>query len=245
MREIIPGLYMLEGMRIGNVYLLVSGTDLTLVDSGLAGEADRIASQVQNAGFDLSGLRTLILTHAHGDHAGSAAELVRRYRVKVMAYRDEVPYIEKTKPMPTPSIFRRIFNWMSEHMLFRQSPCKVDRCLEDGERIDVWGGIQVIHTPGHTPGSICLFQPQRRVLFCGDTLFNVNPMTNKEGLQLSLPMVTLDTAQVRKSVRELSALSVDVICFGHGEPIKAGAGERLQALLARMGDGGGKHAGWG
>ena len=97
--------------------------------------------------------------------------------------------------------------------------------------IEAPGGLQVLHAPGHTPGSIALYQPERRVLFCGDVFFNKNPMTGKEGLQLSLPLFTLNLAQARESAQRLAALPVEVLCFGHGEPILKGAGERVQALL--------------
>ena len=113
----------------------------------------------------------------------------------------------------------------------KRSPCKVSRPLQDREVIEAPGGLQVLHAPGHTPGSIALYQPERRILFCGDVFFNKNPMTGKEGLQLSLPLFTLDMRQARESARKLAALPVEVLCFGHGEPISEGANEKTWALL--------------
>jgi len=118
-----------------------------------------------------------------------------------------------------------------DRVLFRQPPCTIGRSLEDGDVIEALGGLQVIHTPGHTPGSICLYDPQRRALLCGDTLFNKNPMTGKEELQLSIPLLTWDRAQVLESIRKLSTLPVEVLCCGHGQPIRQGGGERIRALL--------------
>jgi glyoxylase-like metal-dependent hydrolase (beta-lactamase superfamily II) len=233
MRQIIPDVYLIEGLRSdsGNVYLLVSGEGLTLVDSGLAGAADQIVAQLQEAGYAISELRAIVLTHAHGDHMGSVAELARRSGAQVLAHQDEMPYIEQAKTMPGASPFQRLMNWLGDRTILKRSPCKVSRPLQDGDVIEALGGLQVIHTPGHTPGSIALYQPERRILFCGDIFFNKNPMTGKEGLQLSLPLFTLDVAQVRESVRRLATLPVEVLCFGHGEPIVEGAGERMQALL--------------
>jgi glyoxylase-like metal-dependent hydrolase (beta-lactamase superfamily II) len=88
----------------------------------------------------------------------------------------------------------------------------------------------VIHVPGHTPGSISLYQPQRQILFCGDALFNANPLTGTPGLQLPLPAATVDDEQARASVCKLSALELRVLCCGHGEPILDGAGEQIAAL---------------
>ena len=232
MRQIIPDVYLIEGLRgdSGNVYLLVSGEGLTLVDSGLAGAADRIVSQLGGAGCALSDLQAVVLTHFHSDHTGNAAELARRSGARVLAHRDEVPYIERTKPVPFASLFQRMLNWLGDRLL-KPVPCQVDQALQGGDVIEALGGLQVIHTPGHTPGSIALYQAERQILFCGDVLFNKNPLTGKEGLQLSLPLFTLDKAQARESARKLAGLPVDVLCFGHGEPILHGAGDRMQTLL--------------
>ena len=233
MRQIVPGVYLMEGLRSNsaNVYLLASGEELTLVDSGLPGAADQIAAQLQEKGYPLSNLQAIVLTHSHADHTGSAAELARRSGVQIMAHQDEVPYIEQTAPLPFSSLLKRLLNWLSNQLLFKRAPCKVDRALQDGDVIETLSGLRVIHTPGHTPGSIALYQPERRILFCGDAFFNRNPLTGKKGLQLSIPLFTLDVAQMRESARKLAALPVDVLCFGHGEPILAGAGERMRELV--------------
>jgi glyoxylase-like metal-dependent hydrolase (beta-lactamase superfamily II) len=233
MRQIVPGVYLIEGLRgnSANVYLLASGEELTLVDSGLPGAADQIAAQLQEKGYSLSHLQTIVLTHSHGDHTGGAAELARRSGAQIMAHQDEVPYIEQTEPLPFGSLPKRLSNWLGDRVLFRRAPCKVDRALQDGDVIEVLSGLQVIHTPGHTPGSIALYQPERRILFCGDAFFNKNPLTGKKGLQLSHSLFTLDIAQMRESARKLAALPVEVLCFGHGEPILEGAGDQLRVLL--------------
>jgi glyoxylase-like metal-dependent hydrolase (beta-lactamase superfamily II) len=231
MRHIVPDVYLMEGFRGSNVYLLVSGRALTLVDSGRAGVADQITAQLQEGSYALSELHTIVLTHAHGDHTGSVAELVHRSGAQVLAHRDEVPYIERAKPLPAASLRQRLLNWLFDRVWLKRPPCKVDRALEDGDVIEVLGGVRVIHTPGHTPGSICLYQPERQILFCGDVLFNENPLTGQGRLQLSFPLFTLDQVLAWESVRKLSALPVEVLCFGHGEPILEGAGKRIQALL--------------
>jgi glyoxylase-like metal-dependent hydrolase (beta-lactamase superfamily II) len=229
MHQIVPDVYLLEGLR-SNVYLLVSSAGLTLVDSSLRGEADRIVAQLQEKDYALSELRQIVLTHAHGDHVGNASELARRSGAQVLAHRDEVPYIEQTTPLPSHSLLQRLLISLGDRLLFRTAPCQVDEALEEWDVIEALGGMRVIHTPGHTPGSICLYQPERRILFCGDTLFNRNPMTGKEELQLPRSLVTVDVARMRESVRKLLAYPVDVLCFGHGEPILKGASERLAEL---------------
>jgi glyoxylase-like metal-dependent hydrolase (beta-lactamase superfamily II) len=234
MHQVVPDVYRITGLRGVNVYLLVSGGDLLLVDSAMPGDADRIASQVQEQGYALSALRAIVLTHAHVDHVGSAAVLARRSGAQVLAHSEEVPYIERTRPLPTASLLWRILDRLSGRMLRRQPACHVDRALKDGEIIAALGGLQVIHTPGHTPGSICLYQPERQILFSGDTLFSRNPLSGKRGVQLPPGLLISDLAALRESVHRLAALPVQVLCAGHGEPILEGASTRIRALVGEQ-----------
>jgi glyoxylase-like metal-dependent hydrolase (beta-lactamase superfamily II) len=142
-----------------------------------------------------------------------------------------VPYIEGAKALPARSVLQRVTSFLGQQILSRQGPMDVMRALEDRDVIQALGGLQVSHTPGHTPGSLCLYQPRQRILFCGDLLFNRHPLTGQRGLRLAIPMVSLDMAQVRESVRRVAALPVEVLCPGHGEPITQGAAGRMQALL--------------
>lgn len=235
MREVIPDVYVLEGVLGSNVYVLVSGSGHTLVDTGAAGQADRILTQLEAAGLRSSDLQSIVLTHWHGDHAGSAAELAHRCGAQVLAHQDEVPYIEKTSPLPTDSTIKRLMNWLGDAIVLRRSPCHVDRPLKDGDVIEALGGMRVIHTPGHSPGSLCLYQPELQILFCGDALFNIHPITHRRGLGLHMRLLTLDNAQARDTARKLSRLAVEVLCCGHGEPILAGAGEKMRAFCGAEG----------
>lgn len=230
MREIAEDVYLMEGLRGCNVYLLVSEDGLTSVDTGMTVDVDRIIAQMRGAGYAVPDLRRIVLTHAHGDHAGGAAALVRRSGAQVVAHRDEVPYIEQTKPLPVRSLIQRLLFGLGDRLVFRLAPCEVDRAVGDGDVVEALEGLRVVHAPGHTPGSMALHQPERRVLFCGDALFNAHPMTGRPGLRLPIPLVTVDTAEAVGSARKLSRLPVDVLCCGHGEPIVDAAGERMRAL---------------
>ncbi len=231
MRQVVPNVFLIEGLRGANVYLLVSGERLALVDSGMAADAEPIAAQLQEDGYAPPELDSILLTHAHGDHIGGTAALARLSGAHVVAHRDEVPYIEGTKPLPADSLVPRVLNWLSDRIMFRGPSCEVNRVVEGGDVIDVLGGTRVIHTPGHTPGSISLYQPDRRILFCGDALFNANPVSGRPGLRLPIRLFTADNAEARDSVGKLSDLAVEVLCCGHGEPIVEGAQERMRTLL--------------
>ncbi len=223
MRPIAPDLYLLEGLRIANIYLLAAPEGLTLVDCGIRGDSGKIASQLTGAGHALTDLRQVVITHAHPDHTGSAAEIVRLTGAKVLAYKDEVPYVEGTAVFPSKSWIGRAIGGLSAKVMPNPPGVKVDLALEDGAEIPSTGGYLAVHAPGHTPGSMCLYHPQRRILICGDALFNRHPMTMQKGLREPLGMISTDIRQARQSIRKLAGLDVDVLLCGHGEPILSDA----------------------
>lgn len=233
MREVVSNVYLMEGLSASNVYLLTAEDELTLVDAGLSSDVDQIVGQLEEGGYALGQIRTLVLTHAHGDHVGGAAELARRSGAEIVAHRDEVPYIEQTKSLRPSSLVGRVMNWLSSRILFRTDACDVDRAVGEGDVLEALGGLEVVHTPGHTPGALSLYQRERRILFCGDALFNADPMTGGPGLDFPIRLISVDNAQARESVRKLAELPIDVLCCGHGEPIVDGANEKIRALLAR------------
>ena len=233
MREIVSNVYLMEGLSASNVYLLTARDELTLVDAGLSSDVDRIVGQLEEGGYALAQFRAIVLTHAHGDHVGGAADLARRSGAQIVAHRDEVPYIEQTQSLRPSSLVGRVMNWLSSRVLFRMDACEVDRAVEEGDVLEALGGLEVAHTPGHTPGAMSLYQRERRILFCGDALFNADPMSGRPGLDFPIRLISVDNAQARESVRKLAELPIDVLCCGHGEPILAGANEKIRALLAR------------
>jgi glyoxylase-like metal-dependent hydrolase (beta-lactamase superfamily II) len=231
MKQIVPNIFLVDASSFTNVYLLVSPAGLVLVDTGMAGDARKITEQLIHSGFDLNNLRGIVLTHAHFDHVGSAAEIKRLSRAPILAHKDEVAYVEQTRLMPVSSFTMRLLSWFENHLLFRSNPCKVDEAVEDGALIEATGGFRTIHTPGHTPGSLCLYHPEQQVLICGDAFFNRNPMTGKKGLTLPIPFVSWDTARARESARKLSQLKIETLLCGHGEPIVGGADSLIANLV--------------
>ncbi len=233
MKTVVPGVFIMEGSRGAHVYLLQSDTGAVLVDTGIAADANKILAQVSLAGI-ASSIHSIVITHFHGDHVGGAAKLAKQWGVEVMAHKQDATYITKPSSIPALSSPKQLVNWVGLNLVLRSAPCRVDRFLEDGDKIDALSGCIVIHTPGHTLGSICLYQPERQILFCGDAIFNENPATRKPGMGLYLRPLTLDNAQAAQSVRRLATLPVQVICFGHGEPIVGDAQEQMRLLIAGL-----------
>lgn len=225
--EILPNMYRMDGLRGCNVYLRIADDGLTLIDTGVKKDAIPIAEQIEDLGFLITDLQRIFLTHSHIDHTGAAAELSRKSGAVVLAYEKEVPYIERKKTMPPTMATLRILNWVEKNV-FTATACNVDQPLKNDELLN---DLKVIHTPGHTPGCLSLYQPEQRILFCGDALFNMNPLTGKKGLRFPLKMVTVDYEQAYESVLRLSDLPIEILCCGHGDPILEGADEKIKILL--------------
>ncbi len=166
----------------------------------------------------------IVLTHCHADHTGGVAELMKRTNAKLVAHQDEIPYILQKKTLPASSMIKKVLLWGMDQ-IFKTHIDHVDIAVKDGDVVDALGGLQVIHVPGHTPGSIALYQPERKIMFCGDIIFNERRIT------LPPQIFNVDTAQVQEVARRLAEHFIDIACFGHGEPILKNAGDRIREAI--------------
>jgi glyoxylase-like metal-dependent hydrolase (beta-lactamase superfamily II) len=220
MKQITQDMYMLEDVGSASAFVLVSSDGFTLIDTGMTGRTQQLMAQLEENRYALSKLQTIVLTHCHCDHAGGAAELVERSGAKVAAHQDEIPYITQEEILPASP-------WCQRLMLRHQYGIDhIDIVLQDGDTINALGGLHVIHVPGHTPGSIALYQTERRIMFFGDVMFN-----QKRGLRIAPDSFNTDTAQTEKAARKLAAYPIDIACFGHGPPMLEHAGEDIRKTL--------------
>ena len=105
----------------------------------------------------------------------------------------------------------------------------IDRSLNGGEVFPVAGGLVVINTPGHTPGSISLFSPDYKILFAGDLI------NNRYGhLRIPYDIINNNTEQVIKSIRRIADLDFDILCVGHGKPLFKDASPAVGNLLKSL-----------
>ncbi len=229
--EIAPGLHWVERIWDAKVYVLIEGDRLRLVDAAMPGRADAIWRYLDDLGYPPQAVEEIWLTHGDVDHIGSVAALKARSGARVVAHRLDAPLIEgradrELGPVPLVGVWQRLSNWAIRR-LFRYQPTAVDRPVEEGDELDGW---RVVHTPGHTPGSVSFYHPARRIIIVGDAI------NHKLG-RLGAPprLFTPDMAQARASIRKIAALDFDVCCFGHGPPLTENASQRVQALARRLG----------
>lgn len=227
--EVIPNVYRLPlGASGVNVYVLL-GETLTVVDTGMPGNAGAILDYIRRLGRNPSDVARIVVTHYHVDHIGSLDELKRQTQARVLAHPDDAPVIAGERPQPQPrgALFRLAFRLVPA--MSRYTPVPVDTPIQDGETLDVLGGATVVHVPGHTPGSIALYLPTQRLLLTGDAI-------NHRRRRLSGPAAafTCDMRQAAASIRRMAALDVEVLCPGHGAPLIGQVAQPMQALLQAL-----------
>jgi len=234
MEKILENVYLIRAGR-SNIYLLVDER-LSLIDTGLPGEEESVLRSIQELGRSPNELTHILITHAHMDHMGSLAALKKASGAKVVASDIEVDYIQrvrKTWTMGREGFGGKLFKaalFFMETFVFKYEPTGVDIPCQGGETIDCFGGIQVIATPGHSPGSVSYYHQQKKILFTGDALSDVS------GLRLPPRMGCTDYGEALRSVKKLSALDLEFCLFGHGEPLTDGAFLKLKKLLQDVGE---------
>lgn len=224
--EIVEGIHRVDeasaNMAHANVYLRINGEDLTVIDTGTSGNAEKTVGYVQKIGHQTADVKTIILTHFHMDHMGSARELKKLTHAKLAVHAEDADYVSGKKPLPKPRnlLFRAVTSFI------KPEPVEVDIALRDGDKIE---GLTVIHVPGHTPGSIALLDEEKRVLFAGDTL-------RYDGKKISgaPEQFSLDPTKVKESIRKIAALNFDVMLPGHGEPLKPNASEEVRKFAESL-----------
>lgn len=150
---------LIESLAVGplqtNCYLIGKPPRVAVVDPGA--ESDRILSRIDALGLQVE---AVLLTHGHIDHIAHVAYVVARWPVPVALH-----------PADLPLVLTR--QWEELELFLGAAPCpKPSWWLEDGQKLQVAGlELSVLHTPGHTPGSVCLLEDSSRQALVGDTLF--------------------------------------------------------------------------
>lgn len=179
--------------------LLLPGPEPTMVDSGFVGNADRTREWAQAHGGGR--VATVVNTHWHSDHVGGNAAL-QAVGAQIAASAPDAEAVRRRDPGCC----------LAEYLDQPIAPYTVDRSLDDGDTLRLgeteW---QVVRTPGHTPGHLCLWQPDERLLAVGDAL------SDYDVGWVSTALDGPDAAAVaKKSLERLDALHPRVILPAHG-----------------------------
>ena len=205
-----------------------------LIDAGLPNSISLIKTAVENEGVPFKNIETLIITHQDIDHFGGANEIAK---VEVRAYKEDIPYIQGEKRLIrlNSKLFEGLSNLPEERKkmvldMFENNPVMVDIELSDMEKLDCFGGIEVIHTPGHTPGHISLYHEPSKTLIAGDALNIREGKLVGPNLQISTEE---DGKTALKSLEKLDNYDIDhVICY-HGGLYENVTNQRITDLMEK------------
>lgn len=202
----------LSGGFCSNSYVIVAERDLVLVDPGMARGLESIVGPIRAVGLDIEKIKRVVNTHCHYDHTGANRVLRENLELEFYAHVMDAEYVETGDPEYTAS------GVVGEE----SGGVPVAGMLKDGDLIG-GTGFKVLHTPGHTKGSICLWDEERKILISGDCVFAAGVG------RYDLPGGDLE--ELVGSLERLAKLDVEKLLPGHGECNLTNGSEAIQSGL--------------
>jgi glyoxylase-like metal-dependent hydrolase (beta-lactamase superfamily II) len=246
-REVLLGVHLIElplPLSLGsiNVYLVRLADGYLLIDCGMDTDAcfQALARGMEAAGAGWSDISEILLTHVHPDHMGLAPRLLELTGARLSMHAHDAAYLqtliqterylawadgvmrEAGVPEEIIAKIRGSSNEIHKHFHNLTS----DRVLQGGERIaTAVEELEVLWTPGHSPGHVCLYGRERRALFAGDQILeqispNIGWLPDRDPL-----------GEFLDSLRELERLDVELILPSHGAPF-SGHREWIRKTIA-------------
>lgn len=220
MRRIDDDLFIIENIGTANVFCAGSPKEFLLIDSGIFLKTKYLISALEENGYRLANLKTIILTHCHCDHIGGVKELLAKSNAKVAAHKNDIPYILQETVIDGP--YHKMM--IEEQKAMKQLNCvvpRIDIVLENNELIE---NYRTINVPGHTPGSIALYQKDKKQMFFGDVIRE----NKKDGLSIGKPKkFNINTEQVKEDAKKLLSYDIQYGLLSHGDVY---IGEQIEIL---------------
>ncbi len=210
--QVYKGIKLLGGIGHDcNVYL-VDGE--LLIDAGSGSFFSEMREEIENSGIDIDKIKTIVNTHSHFDHTGGDKKMRDWLDAQIGIH------VKDEKSLETG------IGTLAERFGETARVVTADKALKHGDVINTTHfDFKVIHTPGHTPGSICLYDKSKRLLISGDTLFSdTHGRTDIPGA---------DHKQLMESLRKLQKLEATYLLPGHGQPRMSGVSFLIKQILVR------------
>jgi len=232
--QIAKGLHRV-GSDIVNSYLIISQDGVTIIDAGLPGYWKPLQAELAATGKSVGDVRALILTHGDTDHIGFAAQLDLETGVAAHIHEADVDRARLKVKKPNtgwgPVKIGPLagFLWYSAWRGgLRPRPVAEFQTIADGEVLDVPGSPRIIHTPGHTPGSVAVHVPAVDALFLGDTMTTRNVLTGVTGPKPA--PFTLEPKQAVASLDRIEGVDATWVLPGHGPAWDGGVPEAVRLI---------------
>jgi glyoxylase-like metal-dependent hydrolase (beta-lactamase superfamily II) len=199
---------------------------VTLVDMGVKQSGPKVLAALAAIGSGPPDVTRLLLTHAHPDHAGGAAHVAAATGRSFAVHEDDAPYAEAghTAQRDQSFLLARIMTRLFGANRF--PAVTVGERLTDGQVLDVAGGLEVVHTPGHSPGHAAYLHRPTGVLITGDSIFNVR------GVRWPIKSFCTDFRLTQKTAHRLAELDYTTAAFTHGPEIRVSARAEIRRFLA-------------
>lgn len=221
--------------------LLWDTSTAMLVDAGYQGQHSKIIDSLSQYGVEKTQLGHLVFTHQDIDHIGGALNIIQSLQGKVITYTSEKekPYIEGKKRLikMTEETINRVMastpaDWPLEmkasfRLALENCPnIRIDRVIEDGEELSLFGGLRVLGTPGHTPGHISIYHKKTKTLIAGDCLLSSDGV-----LMLPREELCSDYARATASLSRLLEYEIQTVICYHGGIVREKINHKIERVL--------------
>ncbi len=231
--RLAPSLHRL-GEEIVCCYLVEEAGAVTLIDAGVPAYYADLTAELAAMGRTIDDVRALVLTHGHDDHYGFAERLRVEHDVPVTIHGLDAPLVRGQARNPSAGMGERKLRcllhymlWLMRHGGMRTKALTAVGTLEPGTTLDVPGALRVIHTPGHTYGSVTLHAPGHDALFVGDALATDAVINERRGPQVC-PFAA-DPDQALASLANIEQIQAHWLLPGHGSPWTGGVAAAVAA----------------
>lgn len=237
--QVAEGVHRL-GPALVNWYAVVDGGRVTLIDTGLSGDAREIFTDLAQINIRPEQIEAVVLTHGHADHGGGAEHVRAETGACVHVHCADAAMARGRRPWKSvaraPLIARHLSREMASamryfigHGILRPEAVKVVDEYDDGAVLPVPGAPRVVHVPGHTAGSSALLLEARGVLFTGDALVTHDCYSGQRGPRLLARVSNDDSAQALASLDTLEKLKARTVLPGHGDPFDGSIADAVAA----------------
>jgi glyoxylase-like metal-dependent hydrolase (beta-lactamase superfamily II) len=222
-----PELHHVRGLGVDTFIIAEDGRPLTLIDAGMPWSPWTIRRRIRAIGRKPEEIQRIICTHGHPDHVGGVPRLLGgRSDARAFMHPADIAGLA----VGLRHALRRSDDGITRRSrlldYFTPTPAKLEPIL-DGDVIPVLGGLRVIHTPGHTPGSVCLYAEQHRLLFTGDVLQVI-----RGRLTYANAFFSHEIGLARRTLSRLTELDVETIALAHYPAWRENANDALRRLAA-------------